>query len=184
MTDQRKKPFASLLETCTYLNAEGYKVSKSKIYRDADEGKITREPDGTVTVEAAHEYAKMHLVKGDPFHTKEELKGLQAKKLKNAIRNQDIEYQRKKFDLEKERGRYIPREDFEAEMAARAAILDSGFRHLFNVKVKEWIALVEGNPDRQADFLTVLNQDLDEQLTTYATTQVFQVIFEENADED
>jgi hypothetical protein len=183
MTDQREKPFSSLHETCLYLNAEGYKVSKSKIYRDADEGKITREADGTVTAEAAREYAKTHLVRSDAVHTKEELKNLQATKLKKAIRNQDIDYARKKFDLEKEQGKYIPRDDFNAEMAARAAVLDSGFRHLFNVKTREWIKLVEGNPDRQADLLAQLNQDLDEQLTKYATTQVFQVLFEEK-DED
>jgi hypothetical protein len=183
MTDQKKKPFASLHETCLYLNAEGYKVSKSKIYRDADEGKITREPDGTVTAEAAQEYAKTHLVRSDAVHTKEELKNLQATKLKKAIRNQDIDYARKKFDLEKEQGRYIPKEEFEAEMAARAAILDSGFRNLFNSRVREWITLVEGNPDRQADFLDVLNRNLDEQLTTYATTKVFQVIFEDKDDD-
>lgn len=40
MTDQKKKPFASLHETCEQLKAEGYKISKSKIYRDAEVGKI------------------------------------------------------------------------------------------------------------------------------------------------
>jgi hypothetical protein len=80
MTDQKKKPFASLLKVCEHLKDEGYKASKSKIYRNAEVGKITQDPDGTVTAEAAQEYAKLHLVRSDTVHTKEELKNLQATK--------------------------------------------------------------------------------------------------------
>lgn len=179
MTDQKKEKFNSLLETCEHLKNSGYKISKSKIYRDADEGKITREPDGTVKASAAREYAKTHLVSAEVVNTKKELKNLQAKKLKNAIRNQDIEYKKKKFELEKEIGKYLLRRDFEAEMAARAVILESGIKHRYNSHVSEWIALVGGKPERTADLLAALNQALDEQLNTYATTRVFQVIFEE-----
>jgi hypothetical protein len=184
MTDNQKI-FTSLLQVKDYLIDQGYKVSKSKIYRDAENGKITAQTDAagnkSVSALAAWEYAEKHLEKTGV--NKSDLKNLQSQKLMNAIKIQEIEHQRKSFDLEKEQGKYIPRADFESELAARAAVLESGFRHLFNVKAREWIAIVGGKPERTADFLAALNTGLDEQLNTYATTQVFQVIFEDKDDE-
>jgi hypothetical protein len=184
MTDDQKV-FTSLLQVMAYLIEQGYKVSKSKIYRDAENGKITVTTDDagnkSVAALAAWEYAEKHLEKIGA--NKGDLKNLQATKLMQAIKIQEVEHRRKTFDLEKEQGKYIPRADFESELAARAAVLESGFRHLFNVKAREWIAIVGGKPERTADFLAALNAGLDEQLNTYATTQVFQVIFEDT-DED
>jgi hypothetical protein len=184
MTDDQKV-FTSLLQVMSYLIEQGYKVSKSKIYRDAENGKITVTTDDSgnksVAALAAWEYAEKHLEKVGA--NKGDLKNLQATKLMQAIKIQEVEHLRKTFDLEKEQGKYIPRADFESELAARAAVLESGFRHLFNVKAREWIAIVGGKPERTADFLAALNAGLDEQLNTYATTQVFQVIFEDTDDD-
>lgn len=181
-----QKIFTSLLQVKDYLIEQGYKVSKSKIYRDAENGKITADTDGagnkSVTALAAWEYAEKHLEKVGA--NKGDLKNLQAQKLMNAIKIQEVDHQRKVFEMEKERGKYIPRAEFESELAARAAVLESGFRHLFNTRVREWIALVNGKPDRTAEFLAALNQALDEQLNTYATTRVFQVIFEDKQDKE
>ncbi|MBT4875448.1 MAG: hypothetical protein HON48_09605, partial [Desulfobacula sp.] len=82
-----------------------------------------------------------------------------------------------RFEREKEEGKYILKKEFEAELAARAAVFDSGFRYLFSVKAQEWITLVSGKSEKAADFLQQLNQALDDQLTTYASTRVYQVMF-------
>jgi len=186
MTDDSARVFTSLLQVKDYLIGQGYKVSKSKIYRDAENGKITAVTDGSgnksVSAIAAWEYAEKHLEKTGV--NKGDLKNLQAQKLMNAIRNQDIEYKRKAFDLDREQGKYIPRAEFESELAARAAVLESGFRNLFNLRVREWIAQVNGKPERAADFLASLNAGLDEQLNMYATTKVFQVLFEDREEEE
>ena len=186
MTDDSARVFTSLLQVKDYLIGQGYKVSKSKIYRDAENGKITAVTDTagnkSVSAIAAWEYAEKHLEKTGV--NKGDLKNLQAQKLMNAIRNQDIEYKRKAFDLDREQGKYIPRAEFESELAARAAVLESGFRNLFNLRVREWIAQVNGKPERAADFLASLNAGLDEQLNMYATTKVFQVLFEDREEEE
>lgn len=177
-----QKIFTSLLQVMDYLVVQGYKVSKSKIYRDAENGKIQAESDAagnkSVTALAAWEYAEKHLEKTGV--NKGDLKNLQATKLMQAIKIQEIDHRRKTFDLEKEQGKYIPKAEFEAELAARASVLDSGFRNMFNIKVREWIALVNGTPERAPDFLAALNRALDEQLNTYATTRTFLVMFEDS----
>lgn len=181
MTDDQKI-FTSLLQVKDYLIEQGYKVSKSKIYRDAENGKIQATADAagnkSVSALAAWEYAEKHLEKTGV--NKGDLKNLQATKLINAIKLQEADLRRKNFEQEKEEGKYLPRSEFEAELAARAAVLDSGFRNIFNVRVREWIALVNGTPERASDFLAALNQALDEQLNTYATTRSFMVMFEDS----
>lgn len=169
--------FPSLLAASEFLAGKGYKVSKSKIYRDESTGKITKQADGSVTALAAWEYAEKYLEKTGV--NKDDLKDLQATKIRNAIRNQDIEYKRKEFELDRELGRYLPRRDFEAELAARAVILETSLKHLFNTRVGEWIALVGGHPNKSPDLLQVLHNNLEEELSSYASTQTFQVIFTE-----
>jgi hypothetical protein len=176
---EKKYVFPSLMAARDFLESKGYKIPKSKIYRDKDTGKINLAEDGkSVTAIAAWEYAEEHLEKNSVNST--DLKDLQAKKVRNAIRNQDLEYEKKAFELEREQGKYVLRSDFERELAARAAVLDAGFRHLFNMRASEWIALVGGKPDKAADFLQSLNHGLDTQLNEYASTRTFQVLFESN----
>ena len=85
------------------------------------------------------------------------------------------------FELNRELGRHLPRRDFEAELAAWAVILETSIKHLFNTRVGEWIALVGGHPNKSPDFLQVLHNSLEEELSSYASTQTFQVIFTEEA---
>ncbi|MCG8636264.1 MAG: hypothetical protein MI863_20700 [Desulfobacterales bacterium] len=169
--------FPSLLAARDFLEDKGYRIPKSKIYRDKDAGKITLGEDGkTVTAMAAWEYAEKHLEKINV--NSKDLKDLQARKINNTIRNQDLDFEKKQFEFDKDKGNYILRKDFEAELAARAVILESGFRHMFNTKAREWIALVGGKADKSADLLQALNTGLDEQLNNYASVQTFQVMFE------
>jgi len=186
MPEDSGRTFSSLLQVMEYLIGKGYKVSKSKIYRDAENGKIVVASDAagnkSVTALAAWEYAEKHLEKTGA--NKKDLKDLQARKLMNAIRNQDMEFEKKRFELDRDRGKYVPRSDLEAELAARAVIFDSMWRHLFNTRVRTWIALVNGKAEKAADLLAALNEALDQLLNEYATTKQFQVLFEESVDVD
>lgn len=172
----------SIRQTAKYLFDKGYKVSRSKLSRDERAGKITKQADGSITARAAWEYAETHLEKTGS--NKDDLKDLQAKRLQNAIRNQDLEHKKKTFELAREQGKYVLRTDLEAELAARAVIFDSMFRHLFNTRVRSWIALVTGKAEKAADLLAALNESLDALLNEYASTKTFQVLFEESTDMD
>lgn len=174
--------FPSLLEACDHLKKVGFRISKSKLYRDRDKNFFKVNPDGTVPESEIRAYAAEHLPKSRA--SLNDLDDIHAVKTAREVERLEKQNEKLQFELDRERGKYIPREDFEAELAARAAVLDSGFRHLFNTKAREWIALVAGRVDRQADFLSALNQSLDNQLNTYASTRVFQVMFEEREEHE
>jgi hypothetical protein len=173
---RRLTSFPSLRSVFFHLQAAGYKISIAKIYRDFKKGLIHKEIDGTVLETEARAYivaANLTRISGNI----EDLSDLHSQKNRKEIEKLDEQVAKLRFEREKEQGKYILKNDFATELAARAAVFDSGFRHLFNVKVREWIALVGGKSEKAADFLQELNQALDEQLTTYASTKTYQVLF-------
>lgn len=160
-----------------HLVKAGYKISRAKLYRDFKRGLIRMEADGSVLEAEARNYALNNLSKIDG--SLENPADIQALKNQKEVEKLDEQIAKLRFDREKEQGKYILRDEFESELAARAVVLDTGFRHKFNIKAREWIALVGGKPEKAAEFLQALNDALDEQLTSYAATRTFQVMFED-----
>ena len=180
MTQDPKLKIPSFINRYTALHhliEAGYKISKDKFYRAFKKELIRMEPDRSVLEVEVRNYALNNLSKIDG--SLENPADIQALKNKKEVEKLEEQIAKLRFDREKDQGKFIPRNEFESELAARAAVFDSGFRHTFNVKAREWIALVGGKPEKAADFLLALNQALDEQLTSYATTRTFQVMFED-----
>jgi len=173
-TPENAPAFPSLRAVVKHLTDAGFKVSKSKISRDKTKNLIRVNPDGTVLESEVRAYTGGLERKSGSIV---DLNDVHSRKADKEIEKLDEQISKYRFEREKEQGKYIPKKDFEFELAARAAIFDSGFRHAFNMRARSWIALVGGKPEKAADFLEDLNQMLDEQLTTYATTKVYQVMF-------
>lgn len=166
--------FPSLLAACENLKQAGYKVCKSKMYNDKKKGTIRVNADGTVLETEVRAYAA-NLERKDG--NIQDLNDVHNRRAEKDVELRDIRIRRMQFDFDKEQGKYIPKKDFHAELAARAAVFDNGFRHAFNMNARALIAIVGGKPEKSAEFLTELNRVLDEQLTSYATTKIYQVMF-------
>ncbi len=168
--------FPSLFAVVAHLDQAGYKISKSKIYRDKDKNFIKTNQDGSVPETEVRAYAATLERKDGSL---DDLSDIHARKTGKEVEKLEEQIAKLKFEREKEQGKFIPKKDFESELAARAAVFESGFRHMFNLNCREWIALVGGKTDRTADFLQALNEALDKQLNSYATLKIFQVMFSE-----
>jgi hypothetical protein len=168
--------FKSQREIVRYLDRLGFRISKSKLSRDKKIGLIKVNEDGTISKGQIIEYSASLERKGDDEAPPAEL---QAKKTAREIDLLELRADRIQFEIDLDKKKYIPRKDFEAELAARAVVLESGFRHFFSVKAREMIALVGGKIEKTADLLQALNDGLDEQLNQYASTDIFHVLFDE-----
>ena len=166
--------FPSILAAMAHLDRAGFRISKSKMYRDRDKGMIRVNPDGTVPETEVRAYAATLTKKVADIG---DLNDVHAIKTAKEVERLEEQIAKLKFEREKDQGKYIPRSEFEAELAARAAVFESGFRHAFNSKSRTWIALVNGRQEKTAEFLHALNKSLDELLTSYANTNTFQVMF-------
>lgn len=165
--------FKSLHQVLQHLKDAGYKIGKSKLYEDAKKGAIRINSDNSVLETEVRAYAgTLSRVAGDI----QDLNDIHIQKVVKEVELAGIKIERAKLDLDKDLDKYIPREDFEQELAARAMIFENGFRNLFATQAAEWIALVAGKPGKLPDFMRALNQALDGQLSAYATTRTFQVL--------
>ncbi|MCK5541697.1 MAG: hypothetical protein KAI40_03320 [Desulfobacterales bacterium] len=167
--------FKNLQAVLEHLKKAGFKISQPKLYKNSKTGQIRVNPDGTVWESEVRGYASTLKRVGGKI---DDLNDIHSRRSAKDILLIDEKILKIKFENEKEQGKYILRKDFEAELAARAVVFESGFRHLFNMKAREWIALVNGRVEKSPDLLQHLNAALDEQLNYYATTRVYQVMFE------
>ncbi|MCP3941682.1 MAG: hypothetical protein GY710_09410 [Desulfobacteraceae bacterium] len=174
--EKRAPSFPSLRSVLIHLENTGFKISKSKLYRDRDKGMIRVNPDNSVLETEVRAYAStLERKEGDIG----DLNDMHAQKTAKEVESLELKVKKQQFDFDREQGKYLPRKDFEAELAARAVIFETGLKHLFNTRVGEWIALVGGKPDKAPDLLQLLHNSLETELSNYATTSTFQVMFEE-----
>ena len=174
MTDTPALTFPSLRQAVSALHAAGYEVSRSKMSRDKKNGLIDFNPDGSVDQKEVEKYSRL-LKKREAALGDNHEKA--AEKADWEIKNLKIKHERQAFELDKDKGKYIERALFEAELAARAAILETGLKHYFSSKIQELVALVGGRPEKSPEFMQRINEVVDEEMSRYATTRNFHVVF-------
>lgn len=168
--------FDNIYKVVEHLDAAGFRISKSKIYRDRDKGMIRVNSDGSVAETEVRAYAaNLERKAGDIG----DMSDIQAVKTAREVEKLEEQIAKARFERELQEGKYIPKKDFEAELAARVMVLETGIKHMFNMRVREWIALVGGSAEKSAELLQQMNEGVDKQLTDYANTDRFQVMFSE-----
>lgn len=183
----REKVYKNRLAVLEHLQDLGYKVGKTKIYQDADAGLLRLQPDGSVlqsAVEAYLHHPAARLVRPAQAADEAEAEEMGREKISEELKHLRLKNEKLQFDFDKDRGRYLPRDEFELELAGRAAVLDSGLKHRFSSRAAQWIATVAGNQEKRAELVALLHGALDEALTDFATTDTFQVMIIEDADAD
>ena len=166
--------FVSLHAVVDHLKGAGYRISKSKIYRDKDKGTIRVNPDGTVLETEVRAYAATldRLVAdiGD-------LTDIHAIKTQRDVELREEQIKKLRLQRKVEEGKYIPRKDFEAELSSRAVVLDSGLRHMVQMKAAEWVALSCGKTEKIPELILAVNQELDRLMNGYASIESYHVMF-------
>ena len=160
-----------------YLKRNNIRISKTKLYRDADTGKLRVQPDGSILLSDIELYARAYLTPKQKASMNAEIEALQKEKLElesNRLREQIAKLV---WDREKEAGRYLLRSDFEMELAARAAVLQTTLQQMAATKAYDWIAVCKGEHSKAPDMAAMVKAEIDEALNNYASTDSFQVVF-------
>jgi hypothetical protein len=176
-----QEKFKNVLAVLNHLNDEGFKVGRDKIYTDAKTGLLRVQKDKTVlaadvklyagTLKAARDDMTGDLTEDHKIKTRKEIEKL------------DLQNEKLQFELDKERGKYLQKKDFAMEVAARAVILDTGIRHMFQVNVSEYIALVGGDMMKTNVLLDRMYEDFDKTMNGFATVDRFQVMIVPGSEE-
>ena len=175
---EEERIFKNRLEALEYLQRRGYKIGKSKLYKDVRNGLLKIQANGNVYKSDLDNYVKKAgLSQLDLDQAAEETDELNKQKLQKEVEKLDWENKRRQFEYEKELGRYIPRSDFEAEMAARVAAHEARLRNMIRERAMEWIWTVNGDPQRAQDLMEQMGQDLNDLFNELARMDQFQVVF-------
>jgi hypothetical protein len=174
--DPNETVFGNVYLLVEQLERDGFKISKSKAYRDKRAGILRVQADGTVTQSDARAYAlTLNKVGRNPIN----LEKLNEEKSKKEVERLSLEIEKLRFTLDKERGKFLLREDFKMEMASRAAVLELGLKHLIQTRAAEFIRLTGGHDGKTGILIDVLNQEIDNLLNDFSDLNRFQVVFME-----
>jgi hypothetical protein len=176
--------FAHRKAVAEWLAAAGYKVKKSKVYKDAAEGILMIQPDGRITWEAVQRYVQHpksgiignldHAQAGQDYNLKE----IVRRKQEADARYKVAIAEKAEMDVAKERGALIPRDDVELELAGRGMVLEQGLKTMVRLRADDWVHLVGGDISRGHELRTAVTAEIDQLLTGYADIGRYVVMFE------
>lgn len=138
--------FAKQLHAVAYLQAQGFKVGKSKFNADVKAGRVATTPEGHFEAGALLAYAAVHLT---PLARAEHSGQVNAStnKLAADARLKDIQAQRQELKLQKEQGALMLKSEHEAALAARAMFFRSELEGFGLRALPALIQLVGGRED-------------------------------------
>ncbi|MCK9326207.1 MAG: hypothetical protein M0P69_12015 [Bacteroidales bacterium] len=171
---------ANLLEASKWLKELGYKIGKSKLYKDRDKGLLYVWPDGKVYKSDADLYARKNLTLGkspdvaDP--ATQDLEQLQREKLQGEVARLKQQIDKMSFEMERDQGKYMLRSDLYREMASRWLVMDQALTHFFRSSAPDLVAIVNGQQDLIPDFLETVLAKLRQELNEFANTEKFHVV--------
>ena len=163
-------PLKGIMDVLQYLQSEGWKISKSKLYED--ENKIDKQKDGNILKKDADKYAAMFLRKLDGSDYEID----PASKIKEETRLTKERADKVAFENEIMRGDYVLREEVEQQLAARAAYLKNsieGFFHSLSPRIAE---LVNGDQDKIPELTEFCLREVEDFFHHYSKPLVFEAV--------
>jgi hypothetical protein len=167
---------ATVAEVLNYLVAAGWKVTRASLYRHQQMGKIVPDETGAYRQKDVDKYARTFLKQiATGKRVSEKMDELQRKKIQLEIDNQEEDLKRKRWNREREEGKYIKRDEVELELAARAGILDVGLKHWIKAHAADLIRLAGGDMAKVGELISVMARQMDEYINAYAAPMEFTV---------
>jgi len=181
MTDAHTKSFDSLLAVVSHLESAGYKISKSKIYVDRDRGAIRVNPDGTVPETEVRAYAAtLKRINADI----QDLNDIHAVKAQREVERLDEQIKKMKFEMEREKGKYVERTEVDLRMVGLLTVMDTNVRQLLDMLMADVCHMLGGDVRKLNQAKDFLEGKMDEMLNQMTRTDAFSVRVESGSAED
>ena len=157
-----------------WLQAEGYKIQKTKLSQDCKRGLLKLSPKKKVYTEREVRLYAAQLPLDATGRTEAEEEQTDSRENVDAKRKADIRFKnaqaaRAEHNLQVQLGKYILKADIDLALAARATILDRGLDHLIRTKMSELIETVSGDQSRLPEAIAFFRKAKDEHINQYAS---------------
>ena len=155
-----KQTFKSVAAVIRFLKGKGYRIEKSKVYQDKRKGLLRCGENGTISEDDALAYAvRSELGKvSDAVAEIDQYAGVRSKK---EIEKLEVQTEKLRFELDKERGKYILKEDVRLQVAIKLAALEAGIKNVVRVNAADWIHKTGGDAKKESMFCNLVYAEVD-----------------------
>lgn len=168
--------FENLHAVVKYLEEKGYKIKKSQIYNHKTAGKIRPSRNGHYLLSDVEKYAVTHLrlADGTPPAGKQ-LDKAQHDRAEAETREKIARARHWELKTGTLEGKLVPREIFENELAARAAIFRTDGENFFHSQAPGMVHIVSGDATKIPDLLSFCLDALEQWISRYLQKEEFEV---------
>jgi hypothetical protein len=163
---QKEQIFSNRMEVLHYLESQGYKIKKSKLYRDCDKGLLKVETNGTVKKSSVDIYIMHPLANLIGPDTPDD--DYLQQKTEYEIRRLQAQVEQIEFRNELERSLHIPREQYYRRMADNALIFKSDLMTYAYSDAAIMTEIVKGDPAYIPDLIEYMLNKHAQILSRYA----------------
>jgi hypothetical protein len=168
--------FQNVMAVVSYLKAGGWKVGKSSVFAHAKQGRLRPHEDGTFHEKDVKKYARTFLKRLDPGTMQPAaIEKLQRRKVEAEAKKLEAQATHWQLRSEIESGRFIPKADFEMELAGRAALFKNDIEYFCMAEAPEIINFVNGDIGKVSELITYLLKKTSDWLNRYAENKEWEV---------
>lgn len=161
-----------------FLKNSGWKIEKSKFNSDVKTGKVSRNAEGHYEEVSLLAYAPVHL---QPLSSVEDRAANEAtlQRLTAEADLKAIMAKRQRILLEKDQGKFIPKSEYEAALAARAQFFKNSLENFCYDVAADLIMAAGGNESNLEKVQRFLLKKVADMLDAYAEDREFVLDLEE-----
>lgn len=171
--------FKKLSDVVKWLNGEGYKIKKSKVYMDAKAGYLSASEDGTFSQESVLAYVHTQSLEKIADNKAGKLDALSEQRLKKEVEKLTVQVEKLTWDMERDQGKYLAKEDVRTELALKISAFEAGFKHIAVTRASDWIAAVAGRQEKQQVLVDMVNNAIDTLLDEFSRVEELDLIIED-----
>jgi hypothetical protein len=168
--------FRRLSEVVKWLQEQGYKVKKSKVYLDAKSGYLAAAEDGGYSREAVLAYVHTQSLEKIADSKAGVLDALSEKRLKKEVEKLTVQVDKLTWDMARDQGKYLPKEDVRTELALKISAFEAGFKHMAATRASDWITAVGGRQEKQQVFVDMVYSAIDTLLEEFGQVEELELV--------
>jgi len=172
--DQSIRRHPNVRAAFKWLKEQGFKIGHTKLYQDANAGKLRTAPDGSVLHPDLESYALTLKKKGDRLAP--DLGEVQKRKAAKEEQLLDIQIKERQFKLDREMGKYLLKTDVQTEAAVKIAALEAGLKHYFRTAASDLVHTVGGQAEKADIFVNLVDEAIDQLLDDFGNMEEINVI--------
>jgi C4-dicarboxylate-specific signal transduction histidine kinase len=90
-----------------------------------------------------------------------------------------VQVEKLTWDMERDQGKYLAKEDVRTELALKISAFEAGFKHIAVTRASDWIAAVAGRQEKQQVLVDMVNNAIDTLLDEFSRVDELDLVIED-----